>query len=94
MVYFCELAACYIDIDAEEEAEIEDANKVYSKWSTLPDLVLEEIFGYLTAKERYYASLVGKYLEKIMKIKKPTFFRRSVGNGTEHFICPPFGVTT
>lgn len=32
--------------------------KEYSTWNELPDLLLEEIFKYLTIRERYYASLV------------------------------------
>uniref|UniRef100_A0A336LJA2 CSON011768 protein n=1 Tax=Culicoides sonorensis TaxID=179676 RepID=A0A336LJA2_CULSO len=53
MRYFL-IAACYID--AIEEPF--DPNKEYSQWNELPDLLLEEIFSYLTVQERYYASLV------------------------------------
>lgn len=42
------------------EEEEEDENKIYSKWNELPDLLLEEIFSYLTIREKYYASLVCK----------------------------------
>lgn len=46
--------ACYID--ALEEPY--DPDRVYSQWHELPDLLLEQIFSYLTIPERYYASLV------------------------------------
>lgn len=48
------LLACYID--AIEEPF--DPDKQYSQWSDLPDLLLEEVFSYLTVQQRYYASLV------------------------------------
>ncbi|XP_018563430.1 uncharacterized protein LOC108905140 isoform X2 [Anoplophora glabripennis] len=48
--------AVYIDI--EEEKEDDDDGKEYSKWSELPDLLLEKIFSYLGIREKYYASLV------------------------------------
>ncbi|XP_057653334.1 uncharacterized protein LOC130892106 isoform X1 [Diorhabda carinulata] len=47
--------AVYIDIENVSEDE---ENKEYSKWSELPDLLLEEIFSYLEIREKYYASLV------------------------------------
>ncbi|XP_018334262.1 uncharacterized protein LOC108743261 isoform X2 [Agrilus planipennis] len=50
--------AVYIDIDDEEK--VDDYNKIYSRWSELPDLVLERIFSYLTMRQKYYASLVCK----------------------------------
>ncbi|XP_066992680.1 uncharacterized protein [Anabrus simplex] len=43
-------------IDCEEEENDDDAE--YSQWCNLPDLLLEEIFSYLTMRERYYASMV------------------------------------
>lgn len=49
--------ACYID--ALEEPF--DPNKQYSQWPELPDLLLEEIFSYLTVQQRYYASLVSHF---------------------------------
>ncbi|XP_044754367.1 uncharacterized protein LOC123313515 [Coccinella septempunctata] len=48
--------AVYIDI--EEDNQETDANHEYSKWNELPDLLLEEIFSYLSIREKYYASLV------------------------------------
>lgn len=48
--------AVYIDVE-EEEA---DENAIYSKWDELPDLILEDIFSYLSIREKYYASLVCK----------------------------------
>lgn len=45
----------YIDIEDEEKNE---DGKVYSKWSELPDLLLEKIFSYLSIREKYYCSLV------------------------------------
>jgi len=34
---------------------------IESNWRYLPDLVLEQIFTYLSPKERYYAGLVRIY---------------------------------
>ncbi|RZC42746.1 uncharacterized protein BDFB_000327 [Asbolus verrucosus] len=48
--------AIYIDLEEEEQRE----DKQYSRWSDLPDLLLEEIFSYLSIREKYYASLVCK----------------------------------
>ncbi|XP_066253438.1 uncharacterized protein [Euwallacea similis] len=42
------------DIDQDEALAEED----YSQWNNLPDLLLEQIFAYLSIKERYYASCV------------------------------------
>ncbi len=50
------ISACYIDID--EEIDFDDPNHEYSSWCNLPDILLEEIFSYLSVKDRYYASLV------------------------------------
>lgn len=58
------LSACYIDIDNDDDDEDEDldeSKRVYSRWNELPNLVLEEIFTYLTPRERYYASLVSDH---------------------------------
>ncbi|KAL9918892.1 F-box only protein 39 [Glossina fuscipes fuscipes] len=53
--------ACYIDIDADGDSDREDDDKrVPSNWCNLPDLILEEIFTYLTPRERYYAGLACK----------------------------------
>lgn len=43
-------------MDALEDAY--DPNRVYSDWHELPDLILEQVFSYLSIQERYYASLV------------------------------------
>ncbi|KAG5897483.1 hypothetical protein JTB14_031107 [Gonioctena quinquepunctata] len=48
--------AVYIDL--EDDKRDNDGNKEYSKWSELPDLLLEQIFSYLGIREKYYASLV------------------------------------
>ncbi|XP_032596900.1 uncharacterized protein LOC6568986 [Drosophila grimshawi] len=53
--------ACYIDIDENDDDpndKLDESQRTYSRWSELPNLVLEDIFTYLTPKERYYASLV------------------------------------
>lgn len=50
-------AAIFIDID-EDDVKSEDKVCEYSRWSELPDLLLEEIFSYLSIREKYYASLV------------------------------------
>lgn len=42
----------------------------YSSWNYLPDLILEEIFSYLTIRERYYASLVCKSWYNAFKLQK------------------------
>jgi len=43
-------------VDEDEDQDTE--NMIESNWRYLPDLVLEQIFTYLTPKERYYAGLV------------------------------------
>ncbi|KAL1494260.1 hypothetical protein ABEB36_009884 [Hypothenemus hampei] len=48
--------AMFIDID---QPECSTKNE-YSQWNDLPDLLLEEVFSYLSIKERYYASCVCK----------------------------------
>lgn len=56
--------ACYIDVDEDDDETAggaDDSKRVYSNWNYLPDLILEEIFTYLSPKERYYAGLVGIY---------------------------------
>ncbi|XP_055388355.1 F-box/LRR-repeat protein 3, partial [Condylostylus longicornis] len=50
---------CYIDIEEENEKGNDDSRE-YSQWNFLPDIILEKVFGYLTVKERYYASMVCK----------------------------------
>lgn len=55
------LPACYIDIDEDDDdanEKLDESQRVYSRWSELPNIVLEDIFAYLSPKERYYASLV------------------------------------
>ncbi|ALC41369.1 CG11044 [Drosophila busckii] len=49
--------ACYIDIEEDNDADSEHLGEE-TRWSWLPNVVLEQIFTYLTPKERYYASLV------------------------------------
>jgi hypothetical protein len=44
-------------INAEEETTEDNEKCTYSRWSYLPDLVLEKVF-YLSMRERYYASMV------------------------------------
>ncbi|XP_034951229.1 uncharacterized protein [Chelonus insularis] len=60
--------ALYIDI--EKENDDDDKNKSYSSWNHLPDILLEEIFSYLTIKERYYASLVCRAWYRAFKLPK------------------------
>jgi F-box protein 39 len=54
------LLACYIEIDGEDDegCVADDYEPSASRWSDLPDLLLEEIFARLSIKDRYYASLV------------------------------------
>ncbi|KAK4875105.1 hypothetical protein RN001_011527 [Aquatica leii] len=61
------LYSYYIDLEKEDGDEIETS----SGWSQLPDVLLEEIFSYLSIRQKYYASLVCKswynafYLPKV-----------------------------
>lgn len=58
-------SACYIDIDDDDDdanEQLDESQRVYSRWCELPNVVLEEIFTYLTPRERYYASLVSDAL--------------------------------
>ncbi|XP_060527532.1 uncharacterized protein LOC132702781 [Cylas formicarius] len=49
--------AVFIDISPNEGEENLEG-EAGSKWPHLPDLLLEQIFSYLSLRERYYASLV------------------------------------
>lgn len=51
------LLAIYIDLEDESK---DGDNRQYSRWSELPDLLLEKIFSYLSIREKYYCSLVCK----------------------------------
>ncbi|XP_011307489.1 uncharacterized protein [Fopius arisanus] len=57
--------ALYIDIDEDDGTTGE---KVYSAWDQVPDIILEEIFSYLTTRERYYASLVCRSWYRAFKL--------------------------
>lgn len=65
---FINFIALYIDI--EENTEEEKENKIYSCWDQTPDILLEEIFSYLTIRERYYASLVCRSWYRAFKLPK------------------------
>lgn len=57
--------ACYIDVDEDDSESTDgadDSTKVYSNWCYLPNIVLEEVFSYLSPKERYYAGLVSSFM--------------------------------
>ncbi|XP_064081402.1 uncharacterized protein LOC135197996 [Macrobrachium nipponense] len=41
-----------------KKKEEDEANKVYSHWNLLPDLLLEKVFQYLSLSQRYIASMV------------------------------------
>ncbi|XP_014211697.1 uncharacterized protein LOC106641702 [Copidosoma floridanum] len=58
--------ALYIDL--EEDDEDDKVGKSYSDWDQLPDILLEEIFSYLTIRERYYASLVCRNWYRAFKL--------------------------
>ncbi|XP_046613304.1 uncharacterized protein LOC124301844 [Neodiprion virginianus] len=60
--------ALYIDI--EEDSDDVRQRTVYSCWNDLPDILLEEIFSYLTIRERYYASLVCKSWYHAFKLQR------------------------
>ncbi|XP_014475367.1 PREDICTED: uncharacterized protein LOC106744832 isoform X1 [Dinoponera quadriceps] len=57
--------ALYIDLEPEET----DEDKTYSSWDQTPDILLEEIFSYLTIRERYYASLVCRSWYRAFKLR-------------------------
>ncbi|XP_066597137.1 uncharacterized protein [Prorops nasuta] len=59
--------ALYIDI--EEDSEEDRKSKIYSCWDQIPDIILEEIFTYLTIRERYYASLVCRSWYRAFKLQ-------------------------
>ena len=49
--------------EEEDKGEVRDGDSdgfsvTSSQWAYLPDVLLEDIFSYLTIRERYYASLV------------------------------------
>lgn len=46
------LLACYIEIDDDGAYDEADENEIKSQWDSLPDLLLEQIFSYLTISER------------------------------------------
>lgn len=63
--------ACYIEIDGDDdEGYVVDENEMSSDWSNLPDLLLEEIFSYLSLGERYYATLVCKSWHRAFYLKR------------------------
>lgn len=58
----------YIDLE-EEDTEEDKLYKEYSRWDRIPDILLEEIFSYLTIRERYYASLVCRSWYRAFKLQ-------------------------
>ncbi|XP_011685966.1 PREDICTED: uncharacterized protein LOC105448847 isoform X1 [Wasmannia auropunctata] len=60
--------ALYIDLE-EEDTEEDKRCKEYSAWDQIPDILLEEIFSYLTIRERYYASLVCRSWYRAFKLQ-------------------------
>lgn len=70
-VIFRSLAACYIEIDGDDDGGcVVDENETPSQWNNLPDLLLEEIFGYLNIRERYYASMTCKNWHRAFYLKR------------------------
>ncbi|XP_020291858.1 uncharacterized protein LOC109858731 isoform X2 [Pseudomyrmex gracilis] len=53
----------------EEDTEEDKMCKEYSAWDRIPDILLEEIFSYLTIRERYYASLVCRSWYRAFKLQ-------------------------
>ena len=62
------------------------------KWNDLPDLLLEEIFAYLSIRERYFASLMCKnwyrafYLKRVwsnFQVKDGTFFSQQLNSHSD-----------
>lgn len=61
LIFRFSFLACYIEIDGDEdEGCVVDENEMESRWSDLPDLLLEDIFSYLNIRERYNASMTCK----------------------------------
>nr|CAD7589791.1 unnamed protein product [Timema genevievae] len=62
MIVYGRISTVFIDIEADQtdvDDESEDSGvNTYGPWSQLPDLVVEQVFSYLTIRQRYYASLV------------------------------------
>lgn len=56
MPYF--FSAIYVDLKLDTGVEKDWNEDTNARWDELPDLVLEEIFSYLTIEKRYHASLV------------------------------------
>ncbi|XP_051161809.1 uncharacterized protein LOC127281876 isoform X2 [Leptopilina boulardi] len=56
-------------IDREDESEEQKLKNMYSNWDQLPDILLEQIFSYLTIRERYYASLVCRNWYRAFKLQ-------------------------
>ena len=63
--------ACYIEIDEDDdEGCVVDENEMPSKWSDLPNLLLEEIFSHISIKDRYYASMTCKNWHRAFYLKR------------------------
>ncbi|KAK7872795.1 hypothetical protein R5R35_011919 [Gryllus longicercus] len=59
-----------IYIDGEGDEKDGEGNHVYSYWHILPDLILEEVFSYLSIRERYYASMVCRSWHRAFFLQK------------------------
>lgn len=53
------------DLEFLHDDVSESENFEESLWSELPDLLLEDIFSYLTIQERYYSSMVCKNWRRV-----------------------------
>ncbi|KAG5674163.1 hypothetical protein PVAND_004147 [Polypedilum vanderplanki] len=57
------------EIDADDTEDEADESVIKSRWDSLPDLLLEQIFSYLTISERYYCSLVCSQWYRVFYLK-------------------------
>lgn len=49
--------AIFIDVEEEREKISAEEAIEYSDWDKLPDLILENVFSYLSMREKYWASM-------------------------------------
>lgn len=65
------LLACYIEIDGDDdEGCVLNESEGSSQWDNLPDLLIEDIFSYLSIGERYYASMTCKNWHRAFYLRR------------------------
>lgn len=63
--------ACNIEIDENDDKGcVVDDDERNLTWNDLPDLLLEEIFAYLSLRERFFASLMCKHWYRAFYLKR------------------------